>query len=279
MNKIKNFVVFNTMIKHGQMNAAEAFYPGIEEANERIKLMREHKEGIAKEVGFTNNNIFMTLQANKNHPYIPGTSYQITREDVDKYEDLYDYDVWADTVKLTPETEEVVVGFNVSDGANVIMMNQNTQEVVSTFCSGAHINKGVPYTIAEALGGNREDMIVDISPFSYTIPFDTTGDTKEPLWISNKFAWEDCLKKKGDFLYIDQKRALLRQLEASGIKYENIHVRENSLFDSNYYSSQRARLQKDNTQDGRFMHAVMYELEGEEKEYTSSYIKKYPVKR
>lgn len=28
---IKNFVVFNTQVKHGQMNTAKAFYPGLEE--------------------------------------------------------------------------------------------------------------------------------------------------------------------------------------------------------------------------------------------------------
>lgn len=276
---IKNFIVFNSMIKHGQMNTAKVFYPGIEDAKERTRLMREHKQEIADEVGFNINNIFMSLQANKNHSYLPGETYTITKEDCDKYDDLYDYDVWADTVKITSETPGVVAGFNVSDGANVIMMNPDTLEATSTFCDGAHINRGVPLTIAENLGGKRENMIVDISPFAYTIPFDTTGDLKEPNWISQEYVWEDCLEKKGDLLLIDMKKALLRQLEASGVKYDNIHLRENSLLDPNYYSSQRARLTNDPTQDGRFIHAVMLQDEEEEYEYTQSYIKKYPVKR
>ena len=56
---IKNFVVFNTQVKHGQMNTAKAFYPGLEEnSEERTRLMREHKQLIADEVGFDINKIF-----------------------------------------------------------------------------------------------------------------------------------------------------------------------------------------------------------------------------
>lgn len=279
MKEIKNFVVFNSQVKHGQMNAAKQFYPGLEDnAAERSKLMREHKQAIANEVGFNINNIFMSLQANEKHPYVPGTSYTVTPEDVAEYEDLYNYDVWSDTIKLTRKTPRTVIGFNISDGANVIAMNTNTLEATSTFCSGAHINKGVPFTIASTLGGNPEDIMVDVSPFTYYFPFVGNDTMKEPNWISNKQIWSDCLTEKDGILYIDQKKALLRQLEASGIKSENIYVRENSLQNPNYYSSQRARLSDDKSQDGRFMHGVMFELEGQEREYDQTYIKKYPVK-
>lgn len=280
MKEITNFVVFNSQIKHGQMNTAKAFYPGLEDnMAERIRLMREHKQTIANEVGFNINNIFMSLQANVNHPYIPGTSYTITPEDVAEYEDLYDYDVWSDTIKLTRKTPGVVIGFNISDGANVIAMNTSTLEATSTFCSGAHINKGVPFTIASNLGGNPEDIMVDISPFAYQFPFVSNSEMKEPNWISNQQTWDECLTEKDGILWIDQKKALLKQLEASGIKAENIYVRENSLQNPNYYSSQRARLSGKSDQDGRFMHAVMFEREGKEREYNQEYIKKYPVKR
>ena len=45
-----------------------------------------------------------------------------------------------------------MIGFNISDRANAIAMNVKTQEVTST------------------LDGNPEDIMVDISPFSYMIP-------------------------------------------------------------------------------------------------------------
>lgn len=280
MKEIKNFVVFNSQVKHGQMNSAKAFYPGLEDnAAERTRLMREHKQAIASEVGFNINNIFMSLQADKNHQYVPGTSYTITPEDFAMYPDLYDYDVWADTIKLTRRTPGVVIGFNVSDGANVIAMNTNTLEATSTFCSGAHINKGVPFTIASVLGGNPEDIMVDISPFAHLMPFVGNGEMTQPNWVSNGYIWADCLTEQDGILWIDQRKALLRQLEASGIKPENICVRENSLQDPNYYSSQRARLSGDKTQDGRFMHAVMFEREGQEKEYNQAYVNKYPINR
>ena len=280
MKEIKNFVVFNSQVKHGQMNSNSAFYPGLEDNTaERNKLMREHKQAIANEVGFNIDNLFMALQANANHPYVPGTSYIITPEDIALYEDLYDYDVWADTVKLSRKTPGVAIGFNISDGANVIAMNKGTLEATSTFCSGAHINKGVPFTIASTLGGNPDDIMVDVSPFAYQIPFVGNDEMKEPKWVSNQLAWADCLTEKDGILWIDQRKALLRQLEASGINPENIYVRENSLQNPAYYSSQRARLSNDKSQDGRFMHGIMYEREGQEREYDQPYIKKYPVNR
>lgn len=64
----------------------------------------------------------------------------------------------------------------------------------------------------------------------------------------------------------------------SGIKEENIYVREDSLQNPNYYSSQRARLLNNPSCDGRFMHGVMFEKEGEEREYSQANVKKYPVK-
>ncbi len=276
---IKNFVVFNTQVKHGQMNTAKAFYPGLEEnSEERTRLMREHKQLIADEVGFDINKIFMSLQASGKHPYVPGTSYTLTKEDVENYQDLYDYDVWSDTVKLTRNTPGVVIGFNISDGANVIAMNLKTYEATSTFCSGTHINKGVPFTIASQLGGNPDDIIVDVSPFTYDLPFIGNDDLKEPTWVSNKRNWEDCLSEKNGILWIDQKKALVRQLEDSGIKQENIFLRENSFQNPNYYSSQRARLTKNPSQDGRFMHGVLLVDEQDDKEYNQQYIRKYAVK-
>ena len=278
MKQIKNIVVFNSTKKHGQMNSSKAFYPGIENAKERARLMREHKQALADEVGFDINNIFMSMQADKDHPYISGTSYIINTNDVAEYSDLYNYNVWSDTIKLTRETPRVVIGFNVSDGANVIAMNTKTCEVTSTFCSGAHINKRVPFTIASTLGGNPEDILVDVSPFAYYYPFKSENGLIEPKWVSNKQVWEDCLEEKDGLLYINQSKALLRQLEESGIIRENIFLRENSFDNPNYYSSQNARLTGISYLDGRSMHAAMYEMEGQEREYNQEYIRKYPVK-
>lgn len=255
--KITNFIVFNTTKKHGQMNTAAAFYPEGMEESERIKLMREHKEFIGKEIGFDINKIFMSLQANAKHPYEPGTSYTLTKEDVENYEDLYNYDVWADTVKLTPATPNCVIGFNVSDAPNVIAMNTKTMEATSTFCSGAHINNKVPMTIKDTLGGNPEDMIVSISPFAHVLPWYADELGKQPSWISNEEVWNDCIEKHGSLFLINMKKALLKQLVASGIDEKNIVVGEDSLYRADqYYSSQRVRMLQDPSQDGRFMHGV-----------------------
>ena len=256
--KISNFVVFNTTRQHGQMNSGAAFYPNDLGADARMKLMRENKMKIAEEVRFDINKIFMALQANKNHSYEPGTSYTLTKDDVSNYTDLYDYDVWADTVKLTPETPNCVIGFNVSDAPNVIAMNVETGEATSTFCSGIHINNEVPAMIKETLGGQAKDIMVSVSPFAHILPWMGQTYDDEPVWTHNKNAWKDCIERHGSMLLINQKEALLKQLLASGILLENIMMGEDSLYNANdYYSSQRARLMNDKSPDGRFMHGVM----------------------
>jgi len=275
---IKNFIVYNTTVKHGQMNSAAKFYPDITDAKERKALMRQHKQKIADEIGFLDiNKIFMTCV--KANCYEYGTTYTVTSEDVQAYFDLYDLDALADAAKITSDTPEVAIGFNFSDGANIIAMNPKTLEATSTWCEGRLIDKGVPSMIAKNLGGNPEDILIDVSPFAYTIPFDISGELRKPNYVNDMDVWKDCLEPNGKFLLVDQKKAILRQLEASGIPCENIYLRENSLFNPAYYSSQRARLYSDPTQDGRCMHAVMFQDGANECEYTQSYIKKYPVTR
>lgn len=98
-------------------------------------------------------------------------------------------------------------------------MNLKTKEAISTFCSGSHINKQVPFTMASTLGGDPLDIVVDISPFAYIFPFKEQNGLKEPDWVSNDKVWEDCITKKPiysikgqgqcgsyDMLYIDQKK-------------------------------------------------------------------------
>ena len=256
---ISNFVVFNSTIKHGQMNTGINFYPAGLDSEERTRLMREHKGRIAKEVGFDINKIFMALQANKKHPYHPGTCYTLTKEDVSNYDDLYAYDVWADMVKITGDTPNCVIGFNVSDAPNVIAMNVKTNEAVSAFCSVLHINKEVPSMIKSTLGGNPEDIIVSVSPFMHLYPWITDSIGVMPPWMSNEAVWADTIESsQGSFLLINLKKALLRQLTASGILESHIIMGEDSFFRADqYYSTRRAQITGDNSQDGRFMHGVL----------------------
>lgn len=266
MSNIKNIVVFNTTKFDGQMNSAKPFYPGLEDKpQKRLEIATGNKQMVADKYNFDRTKIFMALQANQNHPYEPGHIYQLTEEDIIKYADLYDYDVWADTVKLTKNTPNAVIGFNVSDAPNVIAINRRTGDVTSTFCSGAHINKGVPLTIANAVGGNLDEIMIDVSPFAYTLPFIQGKDMQQPNWISNDTVWQDCITEKNGILLIDMKKALLDQLIAAGINPENIYVREDSLWNKDkYYSSQRARITNNPREDGRIMHVAFYLPEGQE---------------
>lgn len=293
------FVVFNTNRTYGNMNAAKAFYPEGMSAEERNAIARANKLKIAEEVGFDLNRLFMTLQPKDAKDR--GSVYVLTPEDLANYKDLYDYDVYADTPKVTPATPGTAIGFNVSDAANIIAMNTKTMEATSTFCPGTHIDAKVPEGIAAVTGGNPKDIIVDVSPFTHILPVYNANDKNwMPGYINDSKVWDGTLYRdeKTGILYIDQLKALKKQLLASGIKEENITWGEDSYYttDKNgkyiYPSSQRARLQpdmlskgdfiidetgqysNDPSQDGRFMHGVAL-LEETKEPYASKDIKVY----
>lgn len=266
------FAVFHTTKLDGQMNGNKQFYPEGMSEEERNAISRFNKSVIAHQVGFNLNHLFMSLQGKER-----GTVYTLTKKDVVSYQDLYDYDVYADHVKMTPETMEdkTAIGFNVSDGANVIAMNVKTMEATSTFCSGAHINNEVPRQIRSVLGGKKEDIYVDVSPFAYVLPMKNPENKDwEPDWVSNKDVWGNNLVRSEDgTLYVGQYPALMRQLTESGILEDHITVRLDTYHDHNYYSSQRARMENDPQQNGRFMHGVAYVEE--DKTYENANIKVY----
>lgn len=271
------FTVFETDKRYGQMNDREECHPEGMSAEERRAVANKNKAVIARELGFDLKRLFMGLQGQER-----GTCYTLTREDVANYQDLYLLDKDADMVKMTAETakDKTAIGFNVSDGANVIAMNLDTMQAVSTFCSGAHINAMVPLHIAEALGGNPRDIVVDVSHYAYVIPFFKEGDpTWSPAWIDNKDVWKDCTRRTRDgMLYINQQFALKKQLLESGILDSNIHERGDSFFEKNYYSSQRARIYKNPSDNGRFMHGVFYDVEGTKYNNTNCKVRVYKKK-
>ena len=255
------FAVFETDKSYGQMNARKDCHPEGMSAEERQAVANKNKIALANEVGFDLNRLFMGLQGKER-----GVCYTLTKEDVANYQNLFLFDKEADIVKMTAATakDRTAIGFNVSDGANVIAMNLNTMQAVSTFCSGSHINALVPLHIAEALGGDPRDIVVDISHYAYVIPYFNENDaTWTPAWTDNEEAWKDCMSRdKNGVLFINQQKALTNQLLKSGILASNIYERGDSYYNLNYYSSQRARMQNDPSENGRFMHGVFYDVEG-----------------
>lgn len=289
MKNIKNlnysqeyeFIVFHSLRKHGIMNMTANLYPGYEnDKDARRRLMREHKERIAQEVGFDINKMFISSQGSQE----PGYCHTMTKEDVKKYEDLYSLDVVADTIKLTRETPGIVVGFNISDGAHIIAINERTMEATTTFCPGKHINNEIPKIIINSLGGSPEDIKVIISPFAHTVTWVQNGDLKEPNWISNKDVWsghyEKGLYNGKEALLIDQKGAILEQLIISGIITGNIVIGEDSFGNPDYYSSGMAQITDNKDHDGRFFHGVMLAPvdNGIGRQYDQPYIKTYRQK-
>lgn len=263
-------VEFNSTRKHGQMNTA--FYPKEMEKSEKVRLMHENKQKIMDEIGLNHKNIFMPIQKNSKNPdkYEDGLSYTLTKEDVKNYDDLYDYDVYTDILKLTPETRNIAIAYPVADCAVVKAVNMKTNEVVLAHCGGEYIDRYLPMQTIDALGGNEKDMKVYVSPFAYELFYD---DATNLVWANNDKVWAECkefTEKDGktsvniDVYKALRKQLLDRKIEESNISFSPYDTTKCSL----YYSNSRGY--QDESFKGRFIAGIALidnDKELEEKPY------------
>ena len=239
-------VDFNSCILDGQMNTAPVFYPEGITGSARCEIMHLSKQHLVTKFGLNYNNIFIPIQKSNKTPNknIDGASYTLTKEDVEKYADLYDYDVYTDIVKLTPETRNIAIAYPAADCAVIKAVNIKTNEVVLSHCGGEYIDRYLPMQTIDALGGDEKDIKVYVSPFAYNL---TYQDSSKLVWANNPRVWKDCKEyvtvNNSETLRVDVYKALRKQLIARKIKEENLYISkyditESDLFYSNHKSYQ-----------------------------------------
>lgn len=263
-------VEFNSTREHGQMN--KMFYPKEMDVKEKTRLMQENKQRLVGELGLSYKNIFITDQKNSRCPdkYEDGLSYTLTKEDVKKYDDLYDYAVDADIMKLTPETRNIAIAYPVADCAVVKAVNMKTNEMTLAHCGGEYIDRYLPMQVVDALGGREKDIRVYVSPFAYKLFYE---DENNLVWANNPKVWRNCKHycRTNDKLsvQIDIYKALKRQLLERKIAAENIFISpyDTSVSDM-FYSNSRGY--QDESYKGRFLAGIALldnDKEIEEKPY------------
>ena len=265
-------VDFNSTREDGQMNTAAVFYPEGTSAEDRKAQMREHKQNLVSRFGLSYKNIFIPIQKNSKNPdkYEDGLSYTLTREDVKNYEDLYDYDVNADIVKLTPETPNIAIAYPVADCAVVKAINTKTNEIVLSHCGGEYIDRYLPMQTIDALGGSEKDIVVYVSPFAYSLFYD---DESKLTWANNSKVWRNCMLRVDNegaetlSISINIYKALKRQLLERKILEENLHMSPYNIRKSDmFYSNSRGY--KDPSYKGRFLSGIA--IIDEDKEVSES---------
>ena len=236
-------VTFTSTRKHGQMNPAPAFYPEGMEKDERKRLMNLHKQSLMDEIGLSYKNIFIPTQKNNEKSkdlYEDGYCYTLTKEDVEKYDDLYDFNLNADIVKLTPETKNIAIAYPIADCALVKAINLKTNEVVMAHCGGEYIDRYLPMQTIDALGGKENDIRVYISPFAYNMFF---ADANNLKWANNDKVWSKYKEKKESdgktSVRINIIGPLLEQLQERKINLKHIHLGADINSTDMYYSNSR----------------------------------------
>ena len=246
-------VDFNSTREHGQMN--KNFYPKDMDPKEKTRLMQANKDALVKEMGLSYKDIFMYIQKTSRNvdKYPDGLCYTLTPDDVSKYDDLYDYDVYADIVKLTPDTKNVAIAFPTADCAVVKAINTKTNEMVISHCGGEYIDRYLPIQTIDALGGSEKDIIVHVSPFAYKLFYE---DESNLAWANNLKVWLDCVHHSYNngvlSAEVDVYKALKQQLLERKIREENLFISPYDTTKSNmFYSNSRGY--QDPSFKGRFL--------------------------
>lgn len=249
-------VEFNSTREHGQMN--KSFYPKEMDNAEKTRLVQENKQSIVSDMGLSYKNIFMPIQKNSKNPdkYEDGLCYTLTPDDVKNYDDLYDYDVYADVIKLTPETKNIALAYPVADCAVVKAFNEKTNEVVLSHCGGEYIDRYLPMQTIDALGGDEKDIKVYVSPFAYKLFY---SDANNLSWANNDKVWKQCKEydeQNGTTsVKIDIYKALKRQLLDRKIAEENLFISPYNISTCDmFYSNSRGY--QDESFKGRFMSGI-----------------------
>ena len=231
-----NIVTFDSTIYDGQMNTAPAFYPEGMSKEERIKIMQQNKQHIVGHLGISYKNIFIPIQKNSTKPdmYEDGKYYTLTREDVKKYDDLFDFDVYADIVKLTPETPNIAIAYPAADCAVVKAVNIKTNEVTLSHCGGEYIDRYLPMQTIDALGGNEKDIRVYVSPFAHSLFYQ---DASKLAWANNPKVWDKYKKYNKDSVRVNVYKALRQQLLDRKIPEENLFLSPYDTIASNLFFS------------------------------------------
>lgn len=247
MENIK-IVDFNSSIKDGQMNSAASFYTEGMSVEARREIMNLNKQRLMDKMELNYKNIFIPIQKNRKtaYKYPDGTSYTLTKEDINTYDDLYNYDVYTDIVKLTPETRNIAIAFPAADCAVIKAVNTKTNEVVLSHCGGEYIDRYLPTQTIDALGGNEKDIKVFVSPFAYTL---TYQDPAKLIWANDARVWNGCkifIENNGEVsLKINVYKALKKQLLERKILEDNLFISPYDITESElFYSNSKGYLDK-----------------------------------
>lgn len=260
MNKINlTYVSFDTIREYGQMNTNKAFYPEELTPADRKLIMQTNKNKIASHLGLSYKDIFIPIQKNMTNSdkYEDGKCYTLTKTDKKTYDDLYDYDVHADIVKLTEDTPNTIIAYPAADCAVIKAINLKTNEAVLAHCGGEYMDRYLPMQTIDALGGNESDIKVYVSPFAHQLFYANAENLK---WATNRNSvWFGCITEKKQngmtSARVDVYKALKNQLLERCIPEENIVFSPyNTSVDDEFYSNSRGY--QDKKFAGRFLSGI-----------------------
>ena len=216
-SKIK---IFESGIKDGIMSRNIKFYPENTSEEEIKKQFLKVRENLGKKYGFDGKKIFQALQKTETNKveYPDGTYHVITEKDI-KNEDLWYVEIPADILIISEKFKNIVVGNQMADCPIIIVEDRKLGVTALSHCGAPYINRELPKQTAEALiteyKSNPNDLYVYIGSNAKK---ESYIYDKYPLWATNTKIWDKCIIKNNNMYNIDMETAIIKQLEAIGIK-------------------------------------------------------------
>lgn len=232
-------VIFETNISDGIMSPNKKFYPKdytdkmieTEFLNTRLKAGEKY--------GFDGRKILHPKQKDVKfiEDYPDGKYIRISDNNLTK-DDYWYIDLVADILIIDKNYPNIVIGHGMADCPILIVEDTKNKVVAISHCGSKQINREVPKYTVEALLKESNSNIKDIKVYIGSCIKENSYRYEEyPKWATNTKVWENNIKKKDDYYYIDLVKAIKMQLYEHKIEDKQITVSPYDTYTNpNYYS-------------------------------------------
>lgn len=277
---ISNLNYFFSTIQDGNMNTNAAFYKEGMTKEEIRNDFNLRRISLGKKAGFDGLKVVTPIQKSRpdfvasfqnkskeeqenmmkkyHSKYQDGYSVRVTSDMIQEYNDLYDFDIYADILMIGKELPGVALAYPVADCPVVFAEDTKNKVVAMAHCGGEYIDRELPSQVIDALrnetDARKDDILVHIAPHAQAESY--TYDCI-PRWMEHSNLWDGATYMKDEFLHIDMQNAIRKQLYRQGIKDSNIYVSfADTITDPRFYSNNAARFNLEKR--GRFYAGCFY---------------------
>lgn len=254
--------IFESTTKHGPISPSSKFYPKSWTTDKIKQDFLERRLLLGKENGFDGKKIIVPIQKSETtkHLYPDGKYILITKQLIENYDDLWDLNLYADTLIIDNNLPGIVLGFPAADCPILIIEDKANNICALSQCGAEYINRELPIStlnsLKEVANTKEKDFRIYISSCAKVNHYIYD---KYPKWATNKKVWTNNIHISSNKYHINLENAIVQLLLKNNIKLSQIYINpKDTITDPTLYSNSASHNQ---TKDklGRQLIGCFYE--------------------